>query len=47
MVLCSEAARPLVKSSTMREIPHLAVISSLEVAPDIAVEALGEIKLEG
>ena len=47
VVLCSEAARPLVKSSTMREIPHLAVISSLEVAPDIAVEALGEIRLEG
>ena len=47
VILCSEAARPLVKSSTMREIPHLAVISSLEVAPDIAVEALGEIRLEG
>ncbi|HTP58843.1 MAG TPA: FHIPEP family type III secretion protein, partial [Spirochaetia bacterium] len=47
VILCSEAARPLVKSSTMREIPHLAVISSLEVAPDIAVEALGEIQLEG
>ncbi|HVP18203.1 MAG TPA: flagellar biosynthesis protein FlhA [Spirochaetia bacterium] len=46
VVLCSEAARPLVKSSTMREIPHLAVISSLEVAPDIIVEALGEIRLE-
>jgi flagellar biosynthesis protein FlhA len=47
VVLCSEAARPLVKSSSMREIPHLAVISSLEVAPDIAVEALGEIRMEG
>jgi len=47
VVLCSEAARPLVKSSTAREIPHLAVISSLEVASDISVESLGEIRLEG
>jgi flagellar biosynthesis protein FlhA len=46
VVLCSEAARPLVKSGTAREIPHLAVISSLEVAPDITVESLGEIRLE-
>ena len=47
VILCSEAARPLVKSSTAREIPHLAVISSLEVASDITVESLGEIRLEG
>jgi len=47
VVLCSEAARPLVKSGTAREIPHLAVLSSLEVAPDITVESLGEIRLEG
>jgi flagellar biosynthesis protein FlhA len=45
VILCSEAARPLVKSSTMREAPHLAVISSLEVAADITVESLGEIRL--
>lgn len=45
VVLCSEAARPLVKSSSLREIPHLAVISSLEIVPDITVESLGEIKL--
>jgi flagellar biosynthesis protein FlhA len=45
VVLCSEAARPLVKSGTAREIPHLAVISSLEVAPDIVVESLGEIRV--
>ena len=44
VVLCSEAARPLVKSGTAREIPHLAVISSLEVASDITVESLGEIR---
>jgi len=47
VVLCSEAARPLVKSSTAREIPHLAVLSSLEVAADITVESLGEVRLEG
>jgi flagellar biosynthesis protein FlhA len=46
VVLCSEAARPLVKSSTQREIPHLAVLSSLEVAPDITVESLGEVRIE-
>jgi flagellar biosynthesis protein FlhA len=45
VVLCSEAARPLVKSSSAREVPHLAVISSLEVVPDITVESLGEIRL--
>jgi flagellar biosynthesis protein FlhA len=40
VVLCSEAARPLVKASSAREIPHLAVLSSLEVAPDVTVERL-------
>ena len=45
VILCSEAARPLVKSSSMREVPHLAVISSLEIAPDVSVESLGEIRL--
>ena len=47
VVLCSEAARPLVKSSSAREIPHLAVLSSLEIVQDIVVESLGEIRLEG
>jgi flagellar biosynthesis protein FlhA len=45
VVLCSEAARPLVKSSSMREISHLAVISSLEIVADISVESLGEIRV--
>ena len=47
VVLCSEAARPLIRSSASREIPHLAVISSLEVVADITVESLGEIRIEG
>ena len=46
VVLCSEAARPLVKASSAREIPHLAVLSSLEVAGDVTVESLGEIRVE-
>ena len=46
VVLCSEAARPLVKASSAREIPHLAVLSSLEVAGDVTVESLGETRLD-
>jgi flagellar biosynthesis protein FlhA len=46
VVLCSEAARPLVKASSAREIPHLAVLSSLEVAGDVTVESLGEVRVE-
>lgn len=47
LVLCSEAARALVKSSTEREIPDLVVLSVPEIAPDVQVEAVGEIKVEG
>ncbi len=46
VVLCSEAARPLVKSATAREIPHLAVLSSLEISQDVSVESLGEVRIE-
>ena len=46
VVLCSEAARPLVKSSSMREIPHLVVLSAVEIDPEITVEAVGQIKIE-
>ncbi len=47
IVLCSEAARPLVKSSSVREIPELAVLSVQEITGDIRVESLGEIRIEG
>jgi flagellar biosynthesis protein FlhA len=47
IILCSEAARPLVKSSTIREIPHLVVLSILEIDTDVKVKSIGEIKLEG
>jgi flagellar biosynthesis protein FlhA len=44
--LCSEAARALVKGSSIREIPHLVVLSVPEVVPEITVESLGEIRIE-
>jgi flagellar biosynthesis protein FlhA len=47
VILCSEAARALVKSSTEREIPDLVVLSVPEIVTDVRVEAVGEIKLEG
>jgi len=45
LLLCSEAARPLVKASTLREIPYLAAISVPEVVQDVSVEALAEIQI--
>ena len=45
VILCSEAARPLVKSSTAREMPDLAVLSVPEIVPDMKIEAIGEIRL--
>ena len=41
IVLCSEAARPLVKGATIREIPHLVVLSVPEVVSDVKIETLG------
>ena len=46
LILCSEAARPLVKSATERDIPDLAVMSVPEIERDIRVESMGQIKLE-
>ncbi len=46
IILTSEAARPLVKSSTVREIPHLVVLSAQEIVSDINIETLGVIKIE-
>jgi flagellar biosynthesis protein FlhA len=46
IILCSEAARRLVKSSTERELPDLVVLSVPEVAADITVESVGEINVE-
>ncbi|MEL3905883.1 MAG: flagellar biosynthesis protein FlhA [Treponema sp.] len=47
IVLAPEAsARILIKNSTDREIPDLVVLSIPEIAKDIQVEVLGEIRLE-
>ena len=46
IILCSEAARFLVKFSTNRELPELVVLSVPEIANEINVEAMGEIKIE-
>jgi flagellar biosynthesis protein FlhA len=46
VILCSEAARHLVKSSTARELPNLVALSVPELAADIAVEVVGEISVE-
>jgi flagellar biosynthesis protein FlhA len=46
LILCSEAARPLVKAGTLREIPHLAVLSVPEIVPDVKVESSGEIRIQ-
>jgi flagellar biosynthesis protein FlhA len=46
VIYCSEAARVLVKSSTEREIPHLAVLSVAEIAQGIILESVGQIRLE-
>ncbi|MDR3193246.1 MAG: flagellar biosynthesis protein FlhA, partial [Treponema sp.] len=46
LILCSAAARYLVKYSTERELPELAVLSVPEIVQDITVESVGVIRLE-
>jgi flagellar biosynthesis protein FlhA len=46
VICCSEEARALVKSSTEREIPDLAVLSVAEIAQGISLESVGLIRLE-
>ena len=46
VILCSEQARFLVKNSTDREMPELAVLSVPEIVPGIIPEAVGVIRLE-
>jgi flagellar biosynthesis protein FlhA len=46
VILCQEAARPLVKSSTIREMPDLVVLSVPEIINDVRVEGVGEIRIE-
>lgn len=46
VIFVSEAARILIKNSTNRDIPDLVVLSIAELAKDIQVEVIGEIRLE-
>jgi len=46
VILCSEQARFLVKNSTDRELPDLAVLSVPEIVPDVIPEAVGVIRIE-
>jgi flagellar biosynthesis protein FlhA len=46
VILCSEAARYLVKNSSDREVPDLVVLSVPEIVPDVTVESIGVIRLE-
>jgi flagellar biosynthesis protein FlhA len=44
VILCSPKARAPVKEATRRKLPNLAVLSYLEIPPDISVVPLGEIR---
>ena len=46
VILATEAARPLVKSSIQRSMPDLAVFSDREIVNDINIESLGVITVE-
>jgi flagellar biosynthesis protein FlhA len=46
LILCSEAARYLVKNSTEREIPDLVVFSVPEIVQDVVVESAGVVRLD-
>jgi len=46
VILCSEQARFLVKDSTYREFPELAVLSVPEITDGFTVESVGEIRID-
>lgn len=46
IVLCSEAARALVRSSTVRDVPDLVILSVPEIASNMTIESMGEISIE-
>ena len=45
VILCPQEARALIKSSSERELPQIVVLSIPEIATDIKVEMIGEIKV--
>jgi flagellar biosynthesis protein FlhA len=46
IILCSPASRSWVKEITRKKFPDLAVLSYVEIPPDMNVEPVGEIRLE-
>jgi flagellar biosynthesis protein FlhA len=46
LILCSEAARPLVKQLTAHVLPDLVVLSVAEIVQDVQFLAIGEIRVE-
>jgi flagellar biosynthesis protein FlhA len=46
VILCSEAARPLVKTGTSRDFPEMVVLSVPEIIPEVKVESVGEINIK-
>jgi flagellar biosynthesis protein FlhA len=47
VILCSPMARSWVKELTRKQFPNLAVLSYIEIPPEISVEPVGEIKFDG
>jgi flagellar biosynthesis protein FlhA len=47
LILASEAARPLIKNSTLRDLPDLVVLSVPEIASGVQVESVGIVRFEG
>lgn len=45
VLLCSEDARPLVRSSVAHALPRLAVLSRAEISPEVRVDELGQVTL--
>lgn len=46
VILASEAARALIKQSIQRDLPDVAVLSIPEIASDVRVESVGEIRID-
>jgi flagellar biosynthesis protein FlhA len=46
VILCSEAARTVVRKSIQRELPEVPVLAVPEITADIATEGIGEIGLD-
>ncbi|MCL2602404.1 MAG: FHIPEP family type III secretion protein [Treponema sp.] len=46
VILCSPKLRTHIKEATRRQLPYLAVLSYMEIPPDITLEPVGEISLK-